>query len=127
MSRSGLAGSKMIAGNFELERLGAGLTSVPKEYFVVTSNFEPTDPGWAFWRYFVKRSKRLQDLGADVVFTEDNDLVVDTASMVALSDTLKVSGATSVLDFGTTGVVHHLNYFAQPETATFITRCLKID
>jgi hypothetical protein len=127
MSRRGLAGSTMIAGNFELERLGAGLTSVPKEYCVVKSNFEPTDPGWAFWRYFVKRSKRLQDLGADVVFTEHNDLVVDTASMDVLSDSLTVSEAASVLDFGTTAVVHHLNYFAQPQTASFIAKCLMLE
>jgi len=126
-SRRGLAGNQIIAGNFELDRLSSGLGAVPKDYFVVKANFEPTDPGWAFWRYFTKAKNRLSDLGADEVFPDANDLVVDTASMDALADGLRVSEPSYVLDFGTTNVVHHLNYFAQPETAMFITKCLKLE
>jgi hypothetical protein len=125
-SRRGLVGGQRLLGNFELDRLSAMLTAVPAEYFVVKANFEPTDPGWAFWRYFMRASERLSDLGADLVFPGENDLVVDTASMDALSDTLRVSGPQCVLDFGTGGKVHHLNYFSQPQTATFLQDCLKL-
>ena len=55
-----------------------------------------------------------------------NDLVVDTASMDALSDMIKIEGPKAVLDFGTSAVVHHLNYFAQPEVATFIRQSLAL-
>jgi hypothetical protein len=125
-ARRGRAGDKIIEGNFELDRLGMSLAAVPKDYFIVKADFEPTDPGWAFWRYFMKARDRLTDLGADLVFPDANDLVVDTASMDALTDVLKVSGSACVLDFGKTGLVHHLNYFAQPETAAFIGKCLKL-
>jgi hypothetical protein len=125
-SRRGLVGNQQLLGNFELDRLSAALTAVPAEYFIVKANFEPTGPGWAFWRYFMKASERLSDLGADLVFPAENDLVVDTASMDALSDVLKVSTPQCILDFGTSDVVHHLNYFSQAETATFLRACLKV-
>jgi hypothetical protein len=113
-----------LAGSYELDRLSAGVSAVPESYFAVKSNFEPTDPGWAFWKHFMKPQEWIPDLGADVVFPEENDLVVDTASMDALSDALRISGPKAVLDFGTSAVVHHLNYFAQPETAAFIRKAL---
>src|SRR4029453_18843276 len=125
-SRRGLAGAQQIAGSFELDRLSAGISKMPASYFAVKSNFEPTDPGWAFWKHFMKPGERLSDLGADLVFPDANDLVVDTASMDALSDMIKIEGPKAVLDFGTSAVVHHLNYFAQPEVATFIRQSLAL-
>jgi len=125
-SRRGLAGTQQIAGSFELDRLSAGISKMPASYFAVKSNFEPTDPGWAFWKHFMKPGERLSDLGADLVFPDANDLVVDTASMDALSDMIKIEGPKAVLDFGTSAVVHHLNYFAQPEVATFIRQSLAL-
>ena len=124
--RRGVSGTQQILGSFELDRLAAGLSSVPESYFVVKSNFEPAGAGWAFWKHFMKPGERLSDLGADLVFPEANDLVVDTASMDALSDLLRISGPKAVLDFGTSGVVHHLNYFSQPETAAFIRQSLAL-
>jgi hypothetical protein len=125
-SRRGLAGTQQIAGSFELDRLSAGVSKTPASYFAVKSNFEPTDPGWAFWKHFMKPGERLADLGADLVFPDQNDLVVDTASMDALSDIVKIEGPKAVLDFQTSAVVHHLNYFAQPEVATFIRQSLAL-
>jgi hypothetical protein len=122
--RRGIAGTQDIRGSFELDRLSGGISAMPKSYFAVKCNFEPTDPAWAFWRFFMRPGERLADLGADLVFPDANDLVVDTASMDALSDAVKIAGTHAVLDLGTTGVVHHLNYFAQPEVAAFIRRCL---
>jgi len=125
-SRRGVAGTQQIAGSFELDRLSTGITKMPPSYFAVKSNFEPTDPGWAFWKHFMKPGERLSDLGADLVFPDQNDLVVDTASMDALSDMVKIQGPKAVLDFGTSAVVHHLNYFAQPEVAAFIRQSLAL-
>lgn len=125
-SRRGLAGQQQILGSFELDRLAAGISQMPGGYFAVKCNFEPTDPAWAFWKHFMRPGERLADLGADLVFPEANDLVVDTASMDALSDLVKVAGPNAVLDLGTSGVVHHLNYFAQPEVAKFIRSSLAL-
>jgi hypothetical protein len=125
-SRRGIAGAQQIAGSFELDRLSAGVSKMPESYFAVKTNFEPTDPAWAFWKYFMRPGERLSDLGADLVFPEANDLMVDTASMDALSDMVKIEGPKAVLDFGTSPVVHHLNYFAQPEVATFIRESLAL-
>jgi hypothetical protein len=125
-SRRGLAGQQQILGSFELDRLSAGVSQLPGGYFAVKCNFEPTDPAWAFWKHFMRPGERLADLGADLVFPEANDLVVDTASMDALSDLVKVAGPNAVLDLGTSGVVHHLNYFAQQEVAKFIRASLAV-
>lgn len=122
-SRRGAAGQQLLLGNFELDALSAGVSAVPADYFVVKSAFEPTDVGWEFWKFFMKTKERLADFGADLVFPAENDLVVDTASMDALSDALRVQGVRQVYDFGTSPDVHHLNYFAQPATATFLTSC----
>jgi len=60
---------------------------------------------------------------ADAVFDGDNDLVVDTPSMVALSDKIRIP-ANRLLSFGTSETVHHLNYFHQTETTDFFTNVL---
>lgn len=56
---------------------------------------------------------------ADAVFREHNDLVVDTKFFRTLGDTL-ASPATRTLDFGTSGVVQHCNYFEQAQTMQFL-------
>jgi hypothetical protein len=44
----------------------------------VRSDLKPEDPGWEFWKYFVNIGERAKAWGADLVFEEANDLVVDT-------------------------------------------------
>jgi len=113
---AGLHGQSRIADHPELTRLRAVKLARPPEYFVVRSNFETEDPGWRFWRWF--RKDTLLDAGSDLVFPGPNDLVVDTDSMSDIPN-VKIA-ATSVKDFGTTDLVHHTSYFAQPGTLDFI-------
>ena len=112
----GLSGQSRVSNNFELDRLRSGTPIAGLEYFVVQSNFEPDRPGWAFWRHF--RKANLADRGADFLFEDANDLVVDTASMSAFRD--DPFPADHIHDFGTNPVVHHVNYFEQPETIAFL-------
>jgi hypothetical protein len=124
----GLAAQSRMENNFELRRLGQGISAAPASYFVVQSNFEPTDPGWKFWQYFTTQPvQRVLNAGADVVFPSTNDLVVDTTSMTELDGTanpvLAIPTGACVHDFGTNPTVHHLNYFEQPDTAKFIKSC----
>ena len=124
MSRYGPDGQTFIHGNVELEKLGFGRTQVPPGYFAVSSNFEPTDPGWRFWEAFRDIKGRVADLAGDVLFAAGNDLVVDTPSMTQLSLDAAITDNARRLDFGTNAEVHHLNYFSQPRTAAFIRGAL---
>lgn len=121
----GLSAQALVSNNEELNRLNQIQTAKPT-YFAVRSNFKPSDPGWAFWKYFVQIGDRLKGWGADLVFHEPNDLVVDTASMTVL---VKSPGLVSIIepyDFGENPTVHHTVYFRQPQTATYIAKSLGI-
>ena len=130
----GLAGQSREGANRELLELrgafdgsGAGgrARRAAERYAFLTSNFEPEDPAWRFWRYF--RKDQMLNTAADLVFDGPNDLVVDTASMTGLADSFVPAGIPPdrIERFGdASAVVHHLNYFQQPETIRFITRSL---
>lgn len=120
----GLAAQSRIAENFELQRLRTAVAT--RDYAIVQAEFEPVSPGWEFWQYFTEFKGRAADLAADTLFPGPNDLVVDTASMNDFAEGVSVSTASRVLDFGRQGTVHHLNYFAQPETVAFLRRRLGV-
>ncbi|HZS07136.1 MAG TPA: hypothetical protein VFD58_20030 [Blastocatellia bacterium] len=121
----GLAAQSMTDNNPELNRLNTIRGTRRPDYFVVRSDFEPKSPGWKFWEYFVGGGKRLTDTALDLlVFKEANDLVVDTSSMTGIAKD-KDLARSRILDFGTSNVVHHTNYFLQPETLKFIANSLK--
>ncbi len=116
----GLAAQSAVSNNAEIARLRAAGAS-GSAWFAVLSNFEPADPGWAFWKRF--RKSALLDAGADLIFQGANDLVVDTASMTDLGPATAIA---TVLDFGTSESVLHTNYFSQARTAEFIARSLAL-
>lgn len=113
----GLVAQSRVGNNQELISLRSGSPETADRYFAVRSNFESENPGWRFWRHF--RRGRAADVGSDMVFDGENDLVVDTGSMCELGDRLTLPDA-QVLDFGTTDRIHHTNYFEQRETLRFI-------
>jgi hypothetical protein len=117
----GLNGQSRVSPHPELSRLRAVRLAKPPEYFIVMSNFEPEVPGWKFWKYF--RKDQLMDRGADLIFDGPNDLVVDTSSM----NDIPGHDLTDerIHDFKTNKVVHHTNYFSQPETLEFMLDRLK--
>jgi hypothetical protein len=118
----GLFGQARISNNGELQRLRAGPGLTLPEYYAVRSNFEPNSEGWKFWRYF--RKTTLLDSLANAVFDGENDLVVDSDSMVDFG----MSGVKleAAWDFQTSSEVHHCNYFRQKETVDFIAKSFKI-
>lgn len=118
----GLDAQSRVGNNQELLRLrantgNADFATGPVRYSMVRSNFEPRDIGWNFLRFFSKPLQRVGDWGADLIFDGHNDLVVDTSSMDEVADGRLVATAH---DFGTTDVVHHTNYFVQPQTVAAI-------
>jgi pimeloyl-ACP methyl ester carboxylesterase len=124
----GLAGQTR-EGNRELRRLHKKVDNPLPEYSAVRCNFEPSAAAWVFQKHFVKAQSAsgaaAADTGLDWVFQDQNDIVVDSASMTELFDSVKVPEAKTY-DFGTTDRVHHLNYFQQPETIRFIAQSLNI-
>ena len=113
----GLVAQSRVGNNHELLSLRQSVGPWRDAYFAVTSNFESEAAGWRFWRNF--RRDSLMDRGVDLVFDGPNDLVVDTGSMTEFTESLALP-EDQVLDYGTTDVVHHMNYFEQPTTLDFI-------
>jgi hypothetical protein len=116
----GLAGMSRVENNFELDRLNMARQTRP-EYYVIKSHFEPRDPGWKFWEYFVDQPLQR---AASHVFPGENDLVVDTESMTVVESVAQAAGARKISDiapkfvhdFGGTSTVYHTNYFRDATT-----------
>lgn len=109
----GLQGQSATSNNFELTRLRTTASRANVKYFAVTANFEPEKIGWKLWKVITEAGTRGKDFAADLIFPAENDLVVDTAHMTSLDDARAI---TDVHAFGSQTVVHHVNYFRQPET-----------
>jgi hypothetical protein len=121
----GLAAQAKTNNNVELQGLQRGLSAVPGGYHFILSDFEPayTEEGlWKFWKQFTRIGDTAKDWAADKVFDAANDLVVDTASMTQLSEVVSAIAPGRLQDFGHSALVHHLNYFDQPDTYEFIQR-----
>lgn len=122
----GLGGQSRVGNCYELQRLNRDKLREPPEYFFVRSNFQSENPGWKIWKYVTEGKQHAADLATDLlVFKGDNDLVVDTESMIELPDRPAFT-SPPLLDFGTTADVHHTNYFVQAKTLDFIQRVFKI-
>lgn len=115
----GLAAQSRVAGNPELDRLGRRGQRSDIDYALVGSDFQPSDAGWRFWRWF--RKGRIANAAADSIFPGANDLVVDTDSM------LDLPSAAARHDFGRSETVHHTNYFQQNPTLGFIRKRFGLD
>lgn len=123
----GLAAQSMTGDNSTILKLREGVNeATARTYYSVASDFEPTAPGWAFWRYFQKPTQRLADVGADMVFDGANDLVVDTASMADLADDWAIPSSHRMKPPAHRDVIHHLNYFRQAEVLSFLEKTLKL-
>jgi pimeloyl-ACP methyl ester carboxylesterase len=115
----GLCCQSRVDNNYEMQRLRRVATKMP-DYYFIRSNFEPDPVGWRFWRRFVRWKGEIVDLGADLIFDQPNDLVVDTSSMDSLAAGVPPPDSSHVLDFKTTETVHHCNYFQQKQTAEML-------
>jgi len=132
----GLAGQSRVSNNFEIDRLTREKWASPANYHAVMSNFQPSegDSVWQFWKYFQNPKEKLLNWGADAIFNEPNDLVVNTQSMAQTyrirdangSALLNLAAIKDVYDFGTSRTVHHTNYFRQPETVEFLKQKLNL-
>ncbi len=120
----GLGAQSAIGNNQELLRLNA--RKLPGQgapaHFYIRANYASKDVGWKFWRYFTDNPMlRIADAAVDTfVFPGDNDLVVDTDSMLD-----KLQGPEFRFP-DADGIVHHTNYFEQQQTVEKIREWLQI-
>lgn len=119
----GLAAQSRIGNNHEVLRLRASRAIPADRCFAIRADFEPPKVGWAFWKLFSRPRDRLADFGADLLFPDTNDLVVDCSSTFSLGPRGAVP-ARQTRDFGTQSTVHHCNYFAQRATLEFLGEVL---
>jgi pimeloyl-ACP methyl ester carboxylesterase len=124
----GLAGQSRVGNNAEFRCLHRPVWASTPAYHAVLSNFEPADTDahwWEVWKHFANPKMKALNLGADVIFQDrENDLVVDTESMMKICDGT-IAFATEH-NFGTSQIVHHCNYFRQPQTVGYLCQVLKI-
>lgn len=113
----GLQGQSAVDNNAELLRLSRAKSTLEPLYAAVITNFETDHPGWKFWRNF--RGDRLADTLTGTIFTEANDLVVDTAHMTVLGARGDIP-RERVLRFPEKSGVWHCSYFSKRETIAAI-------
>lgn len=103
---------------------GQPVTGTP--WYVVSSDFEASLMA-QHERSELPRElvAKLADGLVDKLMGAANDLVVDTASMVAVDLPSGGGFIKESLDFGVNGVVHHLNYFVQPKVCRAMTEWLE--
>lgn len=115
----GLAAQQRTSDNLELRQLFAADWKTQPQLAAIGANFRPDESseGWKFWRRFTNIGGQLLHSAADLVFDEDNDLVVDVAAMAALGETGRI---TQFEDLGTGPQPHHCSYFRDARVLRFL-------
>ncbi len=120
----GLLAQGRVANNLELAQLWPLQTRAALH--ATGGSFKPTEvdePLWKLW----KRVTHLKDqglyYGADLIFDQPNDLVVDSAAMNRLGDlTLP---APQWHDLGESATTHHCNYFQDGAVLAWLDALLR--
>jgi pimeloyl-ACP methyl ester carboxylesterase len=129
VSVPGLASQSRVSNNAEMLRLFSTPWPSGPQLHAVIGNFKPleSDAGWRFWRRLTNIGDQIKFGAAQLIFDAPNDLVVDTGCMIgpgadgALppgSPPLHelVFDAQRITQFENSALVHHINYFRQPQT-----------
>ena len=109
----GLGSMSRVGNCGELERLRNHTHALP-DYFAIRSDFRMQSAGWKFWKNFDEPGLRARQWGADRVFSQENDLVVDNRSTSEIFDGQGLS-PERIKHFASNGEIHHTNYFTHRE------------
>lgn len=128
----GLSSQSYVGNNQELLRLFGEGWPARYQLYAIHSSYEPaegsTDPWWRFWMRFRRMRDRVIDWGADTIFEDKNDLVVDMFSMRQLG--LKpdqLIPEDHCLDLSGERRVHHCVYFREPQTIQHLRDWLEVN
>lgn len=120
----GLMAQGRVTNNLEL----AQLYPLPggTEVRAIGGSFMPSEvnqPLWKLWKRVTNLKGQAMYYGADLIFDQPNDLVVDSASMNRLGDT--VLAAPQWEDLGVSAQTHHTNYFQDLRVLNWLDRRLR--
>lgn len=120
----GLLAQGRVANNLELAQLyplpgGADVRAIGGSFMPAEVN----EPLWKLWRRVTNLKGQVLYHGADLIFDQPNDLVVDSASMNRLGDA--TLAAPQWEDLGTSAETHHTNYFQDLRVLTWLDRRLR--
>jgi hypothetical protein len=109
----GLLAQGRVSNNLELAQLWP-LQDLPPgvDIRAIGGSFKPREvdePVWKVWKRITHLKDQAAYYGADLIFDQPNDLVVDSAAMHRLGDT--VLAAPQWEDLGVSASTHHTNYF----------------
>lgn len=115
----GLLSQGRVNNNLELDQLYPlpGGTDVR----AIGGSFMPSEvnePLWKLWKRVTNLKSQAMYYGADLIFDQPNDLVVDSASMNKLGDL--TLAAPQWEDLGVSAQTHHTNYFQDLRVLTWL-------
>jgi pimeloyl-ACP methyl ester carboxylesterase len=116
----GLMSQSRVANNLELERLfplptKARLAGIG----VIFKPDEVREPIWKFWNRFSNVVDQAKYYGAELIFRQPNDLVVDADSMNQLGMLDRITGGNWKF-LGEASHTHHCSYFRNPDAIAFL-------
>jgi pimeloyl-ACP methyl ester carboxylesterase len=120
----GLLAQGRVLNNLELAQLWP--LSTATEVRALGGSFVPAEvnePLWKFWKRVTHLKGQAMYYGADLVFDQPNDLVVDTAAMNHLGG--RVLAAPEWEDLGPSAETHHCNYFQDLRVLSWLDRRLR--
>jgi hypothetical protein len=106
----GLLAQGRVANNLELAQLYPLPAGV--DVRAIGGSFVPAEvnqPLWKLWQRMTQLKDQALYRGADLIFNQPNDLVVDSASMNRLGE--QTLAAPQWEDLGASAETHHTNYF----------------
>lgn len=120
----GLLAQGRVDNNLELDQLWPLQSRA--ELHAIGGSFMPSEVNEPLWKVW-KRVNHLKDqamyYGADLIFDQPNDLVVDSVSMNRLGPT--VLGAPRWEDLGPSATTHHCSYFQDLRVLNWLDRRLR--
>lgn len=123
----GLLAQGRVANNLELAQLWPLQGSASGvDVRAIGGSFKPSEvdePLWKLWKRVTNLKGQALYHGADLIFDQPNDLVVDSAAMNQLGP--QVLAAPHWEDLGTSAGTHHCNYFQDPRVLSWLDRRLR--
>ena len=120
----GLLAQGRVANNLELDQLWPLPTRA--DLHAIGGSFMPSEvnePLWKVWKRVTNLKGQAMYYGADLIFDQPNDLVVDSASMNQAGP--RVLGAPQWEDLGVSATTHHCSYFQDLRVLAWLDRRLR--
>lgn len=120
----GLLAQGRVGNNLELDQLYP--LPAGAEVHAIGGSFRPAEadePLWKFWKRVTHLKEQALYYGADLIFDQPNDLVVDSASMNQLGAQLLAPPQWQ--DLGVSAETHHCNYFQDTRVLAWLDARLR--